>query len=338
MKFNINLDFLSRFRSTLMGFAIVWIFFYHTGIDIPVLREIFALGWIGVDIFFFISGFGLCASLSKNPSVKDFFKRRFFRIIPTWWLILTIGAVYGSIMELQGFPDSPQDFFYWYTGLGWWTGNCSFEWYIPTLLIFYLWAPFINKCKVKTLWLLMGICMVGAVLLCYYHIFYHVYMSYSRVPDFIFGFICYKMYKSGKPFKAKVWLPMTILGILIIGIGTTIKIKYSDLVLGLTIFRVALPLIMLPLTWGVSCLLNLFRPIRLISDWIGLISLEIYLLHINHEFAVSVQSPITDNVHEYLQKMTWFAVIVAAAYIIHITANSAIFSPKKSKFLSQKTH
>lgn len=47
----LDLSFISRFRSSFMGFAIFWIFFYHTGVDIPVLKHFFALGWLGVDIF-----------------------------------------------------------------------------------------------------------------------------------------------------------------------------------------------------------------------------------------------------------------------------------------------
>ena len=50
----LDLSFISRFRSSFMGFAIFWIFFYHTGVDIPVLKHFFALGWLGVDIFFLL--------------------------------------------------------------------------------------------------------------------------------------------------------------------------------------------------------------------------------------------------------------------------------------------
>lgn len=320
---------ITRYRSSIMGLAIVWIFFYHTGIDLPILHEIFALGWMGVDIFFFVSGFGLSASLTKNPSIKEFFGRRFFRIIPTWWIILTLAALYGTVVVLKDFPNSPTDYFYWYTGLGWWTGNCSYEWYIPTLIVFYLLAPVLNKCKSKTLWSLMLFSMIGAIVLCYYHIFYHVYMSYSRIPDFIFGFICYKMYKSNRSFKPSEWIPMALLGIILIGIGIIVKVKCQEIYLGLTIFRVAIPLIIVPLLEVISRIIKLFRPVELISGWLGSISLEIYLLHINHEFAVSVQTPIIDNVHQYLQKMTWFAIIVAGAYLIHLTMKSPLFSKKK---------
>jgi peptidoglycan/LPS O-acetylase OafA/YrhL len=91
----LNFDFVSKYRTELMGVAIFWIFFYHTGVDIPILHGLFSVGWIGVEIFFFVSGFGLCASLQKNPSTGSFYKRRLVRILPTWWLILGAMNIIG---------------------------------------------------------------------------------------------------------------------------------------------------------------------------------------------------------------------------------------------------
>ena len=48
----LRLDFLSKYRTELMGFSIFWIFFYHTGVNIIGLNVLFSVGWIGVDIFF----------------------------------------------------------------------------------------------------------------------------------------------------------------------------------------------------------------------------------------------------------------------------------------------
>lgn len=93
----LSLDFLSQYRTELMGFAIFWIFFYHTGVNIPVFKALFSVGWIGVEIFFLVSGFGLCSSLTKNPNIIQFYKRRFIRIIPTWWFILGFMHVVGFV-------------------------------------------------------------------------------------------------------------------------------------------------------------------------------------------------------------------------------------------------
>lgn len=102
----LRLDFLSKYRTELMGFSIFWIFFYHTGVNIIGLNALFSVGWIGVDIFFLVSGFGLCSSLTKNPDIIQFYKRRLIRIIPTWWLILVFMHIVGLISgggELSAF-------------------------------------------------------------------------------------------------------------------------------------------------------------------------------------------------------------------------------------------
>lgn len=96
MKKCFDLEFLSRYRSALMGLAISWIFFYHTGVSVPGLHSIVASGWMGVDIFFLVSGFGCCASLTKNPDVPAFYKRRAVRILPTWLAILLYNAPHRS--------------------------------------------------------------------------------------------------------------------------------------------------------------------------------------------------------------------------------------------------
>lgn len=266
-----------------MGLAIFWIFFYHTGIDIPGLRELFALGWMGVDIFFFVSGYGLCASLTKRSSTKSFYIRRINRIIPTWWLILAVMAIVGTIASLKGFPKSASDYFYWFTGLGWWTGNCNFEWYIPTLIIFYILAPLFSRMSKKYLAISIGITIIAAVMLGYFHLFQHVYMSYSRIPIYITGFLLYKIHAQRASIPLKKVIYISVPGAIIFLLGMYVRL--SDLTWGLTIARVSIPLFIVPMLWLISLLIKKCKPLESVLSFLGLISLEIYLLHINHEFS-----------------------------------------------------
>ncbi|RYZ24760.1 MAG: acyltransferase, partial [Chitinophagaceae bacterium] len=58
-------------------------------------RDLAKQGWLGVPIFFVVSGYciAMAAGHSKNP--VDFFVRRFFRIFPSYWfsLLVVIGCV-----------------------------------------------------------------------------------------------------------------------------------------------------------------------------------------------------------------------------------------------------
>ena len=59
---------LSKHRSAIMGFAIIWIMIAHLKVsfDFIPLQAIKKIGYGGVDIFLFLSGFGLYFSCSKD--------------------------------------------------------------------------------------------------------------------------------------------------------------------------------------------------------------------------------------------------------------------------------
>ena len=62
---------ISKFRSELMGIATIMILlghsvFYGQGfVDYAIFQDLFTLGYSGVDIFLFLSGFGLVFSMKK---------------------------------------------------------------------------------------------------------------------------------------------------------------------------------------------------------------------------------------------------------------------------------
>ena len=79
-KYNI----LSKYRTELMGIAILWVMFFHLSIDINnrILNLIKTIGYGGVDIFLMISGLGLYYAYKKNNNIKLFYKRRLLRLLP----------------------------------------------------------------------------------------------------------------------------------------------------------------------------------------------------------------------------------------------------------------
>ncbi len=89
------------------GFAILWVLCYHTWLfswytpalrilrwDVPV--DMFPrIGYLGVDLFFAISGFCLFVPYARRavfgtsePTVRGFFARRFLKIVPSYVLAL----------------------------------------------------------------------------------------------------------------------------------------------------------------------------------------------------------------------------------------------------------
>ena len=72
----INYNDISAYRSELMGWSILWIMMLHfTFNQIKPLGFIAQYGFAGVDIFLFVSGFGLFYSLDKDDNLVSFYRK-----------------------------------------------------------------------------------------------------------------------------------------------------------------------------------------------------------------------------------------------------------------------
>ena len=198
----LTLNSISKNRNALMGIAIIWVFLFHVGgVGLPIIDNVLLKGYLGVDIFFFLSGWGVCFSLFRNNNIKDFYKRRLVRILPSWYIIITLMMVLHIIMKLQH-PHCFIDLLLYYSGLGYFTQSFFsessifvryYEWYIPTLLMFYLFAPIIHKLSIK-LNIILLVLSIACVIFINTYCNSPVYsMSYSRIPVYIGGFIACKL-------------------------------------------------------------------------------------------------------------------------------------------------
>ena len=145
---------ISNIRTFLMGGAILWIMLFHAKdiFVVPYLGFIQKTGYLGVDIFFFVSSYGLFYSMGKKQSLKQWYLRRIKRILPEFWVVcifLGITLHWGMYKHLReelffGFflPWTNEDRFY----------NVIF-WYIPAALVFYILFPLFYKYrKLITIW------------------------------------------------------------------------------------------------------------------------------------------------------------------------------------------
>jgi peptidoglycan/LPS O-acetylase OafA/YrhL len=62
----------------------------------------FKYGYLGVEWFFIISGFVISMSLYRYNNIISFFKGRFFRLYPIYWVCLTITFAVTTIWSLPG--------------------------------------------------------------------------------------------------------------------------------------------------------------------------------------------------------------------------------------------
>src|SRR5689334_3153109 len=76
----------------LRGIAVLIVMFYHLAYLEPGLREYSKGGFLGVDIFFVLSGFLITSTLlaerdrDQTISLIRFYARRTLRLMPAFWL------------------------------------------------------------------------------------------------------------------------------------------------------------------------------------------------------------------------------------------------------------
>ena len=84
---------------TLRAVAIVVVMLFHLnneGLLPAAIRPVAKVGWIGVDLFFVLSGFLIGSQLLKpylaggKPSFRDFYTRRAYRILPAFSVVLLL--------------------------------------------------------------------------------------------------------------------------------------------------------------------------------------------------------------------------------------------------------
>src|SRR5947207_6089511 len=96
----------------LRALAIILVVIYHAGImGFPLPGRVHRWGWIGVDLFFVLSGYliggQLLAPLAKDrqPHLGRFFARRALRIMPAYFVVL---AIYFLLPSRREYPDMSQ--------------------------------------------------------------------------------------------------------------------------------------------------------------------------------------------------------------------------------------
>ena len=95
----------------LRSIAIVWVMLFHSfvvgGLG-PSWEWLSRYGWMGVDLFFVLSGFLIGVQVMRSIkekaclSFRDFYLRRAFRILPAYWVVLALYTIWPAFREAPG--------------------------------------------------------------------------------------------------------------------------------------------------------------------------------------------------------------------------------------------
>lgn len=287
-----DLHLVSKYRSELMGIAILMVVFHHltiridTGIIAKTYMFLRVTGAMGVDIFLFLSAIGLYRSYENSSRVGEFYKKRFVRIIPVYVIICGIDyAVQYLLKANYQFSSFLYHFFliqYWKEGLG--------DWYIAAIIILYAIYPAIyciikkNKCGgyigLNILW--------AIVVIAIYHqapnLFHNAETFWPRIPVFLFGVAISRFVFEYKGIRKSI-VPVCI--------GVNVVSLFGEAFFALQGAEVAYSfwprLLYFPLAVSFVVIVSVcfeyfenFKTKRIVSSllsWVGAITLEVYLLN-----------------------------------------------------------
>ena len=258
-------------------------------------------GLWGVELFLFVSGFGIVHSLKKN-SVKTFYRHRITRLLPSCLIIGLMKLVFYYI----GFKEAAHpNILLLVTNL--------YMWYIYAITIYYLLSPILYKILSKWgFWIVVTICVISYV--CRYIPFndspYFLIKQLGwvtgRLPIFVFG-----MYVAVKPLNYSL-KTINIVGAfffiacLILRAGS-IMVKYKwNVPYVYTLLLFATPMLCILCSY----IKVLFKKLKCLPvlEFLGKYSLEIFLVHVSVYLNIARNS-IFEGLNSYTKALISLGII-----------------------------
>ncbi len=152
----------------LRGLAVLFVVLYH--LQVPFFKN----GYLGVDIFFVISGF-LMAKLYNRGSITDFYKRRINRLLPAYTATVIATLIVGCFVLIptdfiQLFKQSVSSAVF-SSNLYFWNQNSYFSssefnpllnlWSLAVEVQFYLIVPFLYPILRRRAWLTLVVIILS---------------------------------------------------------------------------------------------------------------------------------------------------------------------------------
>ena len=133
---------LFKHRKSIMAAAICMILLYHNKGALPDSALKMAAGYFygGVDLFFFVSGFGCFFSWQKKPDAAAFLRRRAARILPVYLPFILVWIIVEALGDGIGFSAALANLF----GVhGFLDIAPTFNWYVSGMWLSYLLTPWL---------------------------------------------------------------------------------------------------------------------------------------------------------------------------------------------------
>jgi peptidoglycan/LPS O-acetylase OafA/YrhL len=303
------------------------------------IGDFFKYGYLGVDLFFIISGFVISLSI-KNRSITNFWISRISRLYPMYWLAVLLTFI---VTILFGAPHFFADFkqfvfnlsmFQNYIGIeniddSYWSLFIEMKFYIFVISL-YLFLNKLKKIKLDYLiyaWLLLTIIFVFFNQL-YILKFANYFFILRWSSYFIAGIIFYQIYESKINLKYLVLLSITLSISLFHAVSKIEHLelffnsKFSPLIIS------SLIVVFYLLMFLVSCgKLNSINSSKLTK--LGLLTYPLYLIHQNIGFIIF------NNLFNYVNKYVLVLLTIIFMIFVSFILNN-FYEQKASNYLRFK--
>ncbi len=260
-------------KKSIMAFAALQILIFHLWINLSsseIENFIKQISYVGVDIFFFLSGYSLYRSDTDN--YKQFIGNRFRNVYGKFILFALLAAWInkwdvGYVLKVISGIDLIQN------------GGKAFLWFLPALMLFYLIVPLYKKFDAKNR--MLAVSILGVVWITVALLFTYVVKTvpiaiwWNRIPIFFIGY-----YLAGSQIIDKiadhkaVWLAGFAL---ILAVDVLLVYRYAYKVKLNQPIEDMFYILVIPLAIGIAYLVSRIKENRLIRA-IGSSSLELYAL------------------------------------------------------------
>lgn len=286
----IELGKISKYRGELMGFAIIIVMLFH----IPLSRAdaffgLRRMGNLGVDIFFFLSGIGLWYSWAKQQDWRRFYLNRALRIYPAWLIIagyFYISRFHGTTLE--SYVDLAGDIL-----INWdfWLHDELTFWYVPATMMLYLFAPpYMELVRRRPVfrWLVvlpLMWCIIVTYVTPVHHAVGHIEIFWSRVPIFFLGINFAEAVRQKREIDKQAW--WMIIGLFALSLWACVWLEqmrhgkfplYTERMLYIVLAITTIMIMSKVFDW--LCGNKVGTYVNKWFAWVGGISLEIYLVHV----------------------------------------------------------
>lgn len=271
-----------------MGIAIIWVMLLHGSelydqVHIPVITALAQRGNIGVDIFLFLSGFGLWYSFSKNPDTISFFRKRIKRVVIPYAVLALPLWIYNTIFVSE--KHTVWMFLSNFFGISFLTDGVVTTWYVFLILALYLVFPLIFRALDRSGWRSACGMSIITIVCClalarWTPVFYeNVEIAITRIPAFLLGSVAARAQQRREREDSVFLAVYSVLSVVVFALSLAVHSHSREL----SVFFYRLGSIGIALIVMVAACLFfelLKKTCYPVLKFLGSITLELYLLHI----------------------------------------------------------